>query len=284
MDSKKRRRVWAAVLVVGAVWAFLRRPTVTLAIVYALYCSSERIFGVAPLKMYELGEIVASKPEAALAAAGTVVAVASMLAFKRVKRLDLELAAAADISLVLKDGMDMMTRLRGFATGVYEVRQLLLPFNPECQMEPEEARRRMDEITARWTVLHAKVPLLRTDQSEMWQLSSRILDIERQHGVVIKARMLAPYALSKAQPLALQMAEKAGFHLPAEQDSVGFYLDCLEVYGGISIPEFLEADEKVWTRFLEWMGAASAIGSSSIALPSAVTAARTAWTIARLRD
>lgn len=264
--------------------AVVRKPAVMLAGALVLYWNSEQLLGVVPLKPYELGEILSSRPEAALACAGTVVAVASVLAFKRVKRLDLELAAGADIALILRDAIDMMTRLRSFCIGVYQIRRDLEIFEPGNEVDPSEARRIMDRIAASWQVLQARVPQLRKDQSDFWRISNRLIDVDGLHSTAIRARAVTPYALSRAQKHALVLAEKAGFPLPGEGDDPGSYLDYLDVYEGTSLPEFLHADEEDWNRFLEWMGFASSIGSSAVALPSAITSARMVWAVLRMRD
>lgn len=284
MDKIRRRRVLGIIALGAAIFSLLRRPTVMLASTWALYCVSERLFGVAPLKMYELGELVFTRPEATFAAASIVVAVASMLAFKRVKRLELELDVGSEIALVLKDGMDMMTRLRGFCVGVYELRQLLTPPVGGWQATPAEAQGRIGEITARWEVLKDELPQLRKDQRALWSISSRLVDIDVLHGVALRAAILAPFALRHAQRLSLEVAAKGGFLLPADDEEVGHYLDSLEIYKGISIEQFLSADEEKWSRCIEWLGSAASIGASSVARPSSITAVRAAVTVLRMRD
>lgn len=284
MEKKTRWKILATVSVAGAMLGVLQKPVVLLAGSLVLYWASEMLFGVTPLKPYELGELIAGRPEAALTAAGTVIAVASLLAFKRAKRLDLELAAGADIASALRDGMNLMTRLKLFCELVVELRDEVDQLGPPGELSRDQVKQKMDAIDARWTLIQRKVPQTRQDQTEIWGISNRIIALEGQHSTVIRARALTPYALSRAQAHALALAESSSFLLPEDGYDAGDYLDFLEVYDGTSIDDFLEAHEEHWTRFLEWMGMATTIGASSIALPSAINASRMAWQLLRLRD
>lgn len=270
--------------IAGAMLGVLQKPAALLAGSLVLYWASESLFGVRPLKPYELGELVTGRPEAAMTAVGIVIAVASLLAFKRSKRLDLELAAGADVASALRDGMNLVTRLKLFCEMVVELRDEVDEIGPGTHLSTAEAKSKLEWLSARWTVLRRRVPQIRQDQTELWEISNRIIALEGQHSTVIRARALVPYALSRASNHALALAERSGFLLPDEGDSAGEYLDYLETYDGISIDDFLQSHEEHWTRFLEWMGMATTIGASSVALPSAINASRMAWQLLRMRD
>lgn len=284
MQKKTRWRILAAVSVAGSLLGVLQKPTALLAGSLALYWASETLFGVTPLKPYELGELFTGRPEAAMTAVGTVIAVASLLAFKRAKRLDLELAAGADIASALRDGMNLVTRLQLYCETVVELREAVDQLGADTHLSTEEVKSKVEWLAARWTVLRRKIPQIRQDQSDLWEISNRIIAIEGQHSTVIRARALVPYALWRARDHALALAKESGFLLPDEDDGPVEYLDLLNTYEGVSINDFLISHEKQWTRFLEWMGMATTIGASSVAPPSAINACRMAWQLLTLRD
>ncbi len=284
MQKKTRWRIIAAVSVAGSVLGVLQKPTALLAGSLVLYWASETLFGVTPLKLYELGELFTGRPEAAMTAVGIVIAVASLLAFKRAKRLDLELAAGADIASALRDGMNLVSRLQLYCETVVELREGVDQIGVDTHLSTDEVKSKVEWLAARWTVLRRKIPQIRQDQNDLWEISNRIIAIEGQHSTVIRARILVPHALWRAREHALALAKESGFLLPDEDDGPVEYLELLETYEGVSIDDFLISHEERWTRFLECMGMATTIGASSVALPSAINACRMAWQLLTLRD
>ncbi len=111
MDTRINRRSLAVFMLTGAMWVFARRPIVVFMAAILCYLNWEHWFGVRPLRLYELMDVLESKTEATIAAAGLLVAIASITAFRHVKRLDLELAAAAAITAVIRDASAVFSGL-----------------------------------------------------------------------------------------------------------------------------------------------------------------------------
>ncbi|WP_313424159.1 hypothetical protein [Stenotrophomonas rhizophila] len=270
MDKGNRRWLSLGILVFAG-WALFRRPSFALAILLLIYWNAEALFGVRPLRFYELGEWTASKPEAVVGAVGIVVAVASMLAFKRVKRLDLELAVGAEIAGILKDAMELITRTREYCSDIDHLKEILREVSADPSPPPERVVERMRMLDIRWKMLRENVPQLRKDQDQIWDIPDKIDALFTVHGAVLRSKVVTPFLLQLARGYAAVIAQKMQLLLPEDDDEAGHFLDYLEEYKLVSIEDFRRMDASQAVKFSGCMGGAASIGTSSIVPPSAIT-------------
>lgn len=263
-------------MVVGAIWVFLRRPLVLLGLSLILYFYSDRLFGITPLKPYELIEMLGQAQEATVAAAGLVVAIASVTAFKHVKRLDLELAASSAITAIIRDGMDLLTRNRLYCDAVLEVSELWRHRYMTLDLS-EEAKRDLDqEIDDAWYGLLRAAPKARVDRDEIWAIARRLIDLNDQHGAVLRSKILTPFFLERALHHFEVIAGAATFVVPSDDATPRTFLPAFPLAGKEGVSAYLALDHRHTLRFLGYLGGASSIGSSAVAPASLVTAVRMA--------
>jgi len=281
MDSKGKRRSLALALLAYSGLAFIRRPSVVLVLLALVYWKAESLFGVAPLRLFELGEWISSQPEAAIAAAGVVVAVASMLAFKRVKRLDLELSVGAEISVILKESIEIINRTRSYCSDIDLLKCILVEVSADPPPSPARVAERMTMLEIRWKMLLEEVPQLRIDQDTIWDIHTRIEDLFTMHGVVLRSKVVTPFLLWVAQRSAIEIAQQMRLLLPKDNTKAGAFLDDLEIYKGISVKDFRRADAKHGRTLSGCLSGAAAIGTSSILPPASLTVAALAFKLWR---
>ncbi len=282
MDSKGKRRWLALAVFAFSGWAFLRRPSIVLVILTLLYLNAEKLLGIVPLRPYGLGEWISDRPEVAIGAAGIVVAVASMLAFKRVKRLDLELVVGTEIAVILKDAMEMVSRTREYCSDIDCLKSILMEVGSDPPPSPQRAIERMEMLKIRWDMLLEDIPQLRVDQEKIWNVPSRIDDLFTMHGVVLRSKVVAPLLLTLSNRYSIVVARNMRLLLPRAEDEVAAFLDRLDAYKGVSVADFRKVDVNQVLKFAGCMGGASSLGTSSIVPPSAVTVAALAVKLWRI--
>lgn len=277
MDTKAKRVGLAIFIVAGAMFAFIRRPTGMLIVALVLYHYCERIFGVAPLKPYELSDLIVDAKEATIAAAGIVVAAASVSAFKRVKRLDLELAAGADIKSMMRDASDLLGRNQLYCEKLLELREKYLESISGDGRTAEQRGALRSEVAIRWEVLMSSVQERRSDQEETWNLPRRLTELKNQHSAILQSKVVTPWLLERAQHHLEIVVDAAEYPIPAEDNAVRDFVPTLLMAPGKRARSYLDADEKDAMKFFGYMGGASVIGSTSVAPSSVINAVRTAW-------
>jgi len=265
-----------ALILMGALFALVRRPTVILIALLVLYWNCERIFGVAPLKPYELTDLIGQAKEAAIAAAGLVLAAASVSAFKRVKRLDLELAAGSAIKLMMRDASELLSRNQLFCENLIELREKYLRSIDGTESTAEQRAGLTREIAVRWEFLMSSVQQKRSDQEQTWNLPRRLIELKNQHSAILQSRVVTPWLLERAQHHLEVVADAAQYPIPADGQAAREFIAGL-LTSGARASSYLDADEKHAMKFFGYMGGASVIGSTSVAPASVINAIRAGW-------
>lgn len=282
MDTRAKRRWLAALAIIGGAYSLLRRPLPVLVGAVVLYINSESLLGVAPLKPYEFTDLIWGAKETTIAAAGVLVAIASVTAFKHVKRLDLELAAAADITGVIRDLSALLARNRVYCDSILELREKYLSsMDGDTKSAADRGEIRRD-IDAGWAVLTASASQTRDDLREVWRLIHRLNDLQNQHGAVLRSRFLAPWMLERAAYHVGIMAEAAIFPIPGPNERPGQFIPPFLLLGASRVTKYLEVDAKHSMRAMGYLGAASSIGATSVAPVSLLNAARMGWKFWRM--
>ncbi|WP_447945011.1 hypothetical protein [Stenotrophomonas indicatrix] len=271
-------------LAVGAgLVALAQRPFFLLLAAIGLYYSSDTILGVVPLKPFELSEAMAGAKEATLAAAGLVVAIVSVSAFKHAKRLDLELAASAEISLISSDLINVLTTYGIYCQKILELKdRFAIRYHPDLH---PVAREKLDEdLRQEWAILLTRVREISADRDEIWSLIRRILGVFQKHQPVLGSRILTPIMLERAQFHLEAVANAATFPVPERDHNLVEFMRVFMVLGVPSVHRYVQVERRHKTKLLGYLGGASSIGSSTIAPRSVLNAGRMAWKLMRLRE
>ncbi len=241
-----------------------------------LYYWSESLLGVVPLKAYELTDLLGGNKEASIAAAALVVAVVSVSAFRRVKRLDLELAAASDIKAIIRDCQELLTRNRLYCETLLSIKeQYLATFDGDSTNPAERARLRW-EIRASWSVLTASVKQTQQDRKAVWDLVQRIIDLDNRHSAILHSKVLTPWFLERGQRHLEEIADAMVVPIPGESEDVGAFMRFFLLNGVQAAHNYLDADRMHRNKVYTSLGGASSIGTTSVAPASAITAIRMA--------
>lgn len=272
---------FSTMTVAAGLLALAQRPAVLLLVAIALYICSEPLLGVVPLKPHELSEVLAGAKEATIAAAGLVVAIASISAFKHAKRLDLELAVSADISAINSDAIKVLTRYGFYCEKIIEIKNLFAArYDP--LMSPS-ARKELDEhLAVEWQLLLRWAKEIDVERDAIWSLIRRILELAQKHQAIIGSRIITPILLERAQVHLEAIANAASFPVPDQDQELLEYIRAFMLYGVPSVQNYQQVELMHKVKFLGYFGAASSIGSNSIAPRSLVTAGRMVWKLMRL--
>ncbi len=274
MDTKFKRRALAVVMLGGALWVFVRRPFVVLAFCAALYFKAESWLGVRPLSALEILQVLSGAPEVAVAGAGVLVAMASVIAFRNVKRLDLELAAAASISVVIRDTGALLVRNRLYCEHLLEARDLYFAcFDGETASFAERTSARRDRDVS-WACLLDTTDQARKDRAEIWVLVRRIIDLNDQHVPIIRTSIIVPWLLERAQENLEVLAAATVFVTPERDSKITEFMPAFFLNGVKDAADYLCVDDKHRLKVLAYLGGAASIGSTSVAPVSLVTAVR----------
>lgn len=276
MDTVARRCWWTALLLGGAAWTVLRRRSGILVSSMILYYWSESLFGITPLKAYELTDLLAGNKEASIAAAALVVAIVSVSAFRRVKRLDLELAAASDIKEIIGDCQELLTRNRLYCEALLRIQEQYLATFDGDSTTPEERVRLRSAIRSSWSVLTESVKQTQQDRKGVWDLVQRIIDLDNLHSAILHSKILAPWFLERGQRHLEEIAGAMIVPIPGESEDVGTFMRFFLLNGAQAAREYLDVDRKHRNSVYTSLGGASAIGTTSVAPASAITAIRMA--------
>lgn len=276
MDTVARRGWWTALLLGGAALTVLRRPSGILVLSMMLYHWSESLFGITPLKAYELTDLLGSNKEATIAAAGLVVAIASVSAFRRVKRLDLELAAASDIKAIIRDCQDLLTRNRLYCEELLSIKEQYLATFDGDRTTPAERVRLRSDVRASWAVLTGSLKWTHQDRQNIWGLVQRIVDLDNRHSSILHSKILAPWFLERAQRHLKEIAAAMIVPMPGEGEEVVTFMRFFLLNGAQAARDYLDTDRKHRDKVYTSLGWASAIGTTSVAPTSAITAIRMA--------
>lgn len=282
MEMKDKLR-FSSLAVGGGLVALAQRPFFLLLVAIGLYFSSETILGVVPLKPFELSEAMASAKEATLAAAGLVVAIVSVSAFKHAKRLDLELAASAEISSISSDLITVLTRYGVYCEKILELKaRFVIRYHPDL---PPDVKEKLDEdLQQEWTILLTRVREISADRDEIWSLIRRILGVFQRHQPVLGSRILTPILLERAQFHLEAVASASTFPVPEQDDKLVDFMRAFILFSVPSVHRYRRVEKKHRTKLLGYLGGASSIGSSTIAPRSMLNAGRMAWKLMRLRE
>ncbi|WP_141057472.1 hypothetical protein [Stenotrophomonas rhizophila] len=267
----------------GALVSLLQRPFFLLVLTIGLYLVSERLLGVVPLKLFELTEAMAGAKEATLAAAGLVVAIVSVSAFKHAKRLDLELAASAEISSISSDLITVLSRYGIYCEKVLEIKsRFVTRYDPGLH---PAARAELDrDLKQDWTILLTRVRDISADRDEIWSLIRRLIEVSQKHQPVLGSRFLTPIMLERAQFHLEAIANAATFPVPEQDHNLVEYMRVFILFGVSDVNRYMHAERKHKIKLLGYLGGASSIGSTTIAPRSAMNAVRMAWKLMRLRE
>jgi len=276
MDTKAKRRALSVAMFAGALWTFARRPGVVLIGCIILYLQAEEWFRIKPLSFLELSERATADTEATIAAAGLLVALASVIAFKAAKRLDLELAAAADISLLIRDAGALLVRNRMYCERILRIKQLHVQSIDGVGKTAQQTKAARDVRDLEWSCLLDTVDQVHADRTGVWDLIRRIGDLSNQHGPIIRTRILAPLFLERAQASLEKIGEATVFLIPPKDAQVGMYMASFFLAGAKDVADYLDVDDRHMLRVMGYLGGASAIGSTSVAPVSLITAVRMA--------
>lgn len=274
METKAKRRILGAVMLAGALWVFVRRSAVVLVGCIVLYAKAEDWLGIKPLGLMELLELATSATEVTIAAAGVLVAMASVIAFKSAKRLDLELAAAAAISLLIRDTGALLVRNRMYCERILEVKQFHIESMDGVGKSPAHTKAARDRRDIAWRCLLDTVEQVQADRSGVWDLVRRMGDLNDQHGPIIRTSVLVPLFLETAQANLEVLASATVYVIPSTDEDLGTYMASFFLVGAKDVSDYLVIDERHRLRVMGYLGGASSIGSTSVAPVSLITAAR----------
>lgn len=282
MELKDKIR-FSALAVGGGLAALVQRPFFMLLAALGFYLGTERILGVAPLKPFELSEAMASAPEVTLAAAGLVVAIVSVSAFKHAKRLDLELAASAEIASISSDLITVLTRYGIYCEKILEIKsRFVICYHPNLN---RDARAKLDEdLEQDWTILLTRVKEISSDRDELWSLIRRLMEVYQKHQPVLGSRFLTPIMLERAQFHLEAVANAATFPVPEQDHNLIEYMRAFILFGVPSVHRYIQVERKHKIKLLGYLGGASSIGSTTVAPRSVLSAVRMAWKLMRLRE
>lgn len=282
MDTRINRRSLAVFMLTGAMWVFARRPIVVLMAAILCYLNWEHWFGVRPLRLYELLDVLGSKTEATIAAAGLLVAIASITAFRHVKRLDLELAAAASITAIIRDASAVFSRIRLYCDALVAAKDAYLEVVDATGKTAGQSQGDRERLNLAWTMVMKRVEKMREDQEAVWEIARRLIDLNDQHGAIIRTKVLTPWLLERALYHAETLASGMVFPVPNQGESARTFIPSYFLIGAKQVADYIALDEKHRMRLLGFLGGASAIGSSSVAPVSLITAVRSAGQLWRL--
>lgn len=279
----KDKLLFSSLAVGAGLAALAQRPFFILLALICLYLNSEGMLGVVPLKPFELSETMAGAKEATLAAAGLVVAIVSVSAFKHAKRLDLELAASAEISSISSDLITVLTRYGIYCEKILEIKSRFLT-RYDQDMHPV-ARRKLDEdLQQDWAIVLTRVREISADRDELWSLNRRISEVFQKHQPVLGSRLFTPIMLERAQFHLLAVTSAATFPVPEQDHNLFEFMRAFLLNGLPSVHRYIQAERQHKTKLLGYLGGASSIGSSTIAPRSFLNAGRMAWKLMRLRE
>jgi len=274
METKGKRRALGVAMLAGALWVFIRRPSIVLAGSIILYMNSEAWLGIKPLGFFELAERATDATEITLAAAGVLVAMASLMAFKAAKRLDLELAAAADVSVLIRDTGALLVRNRMYCERILRVKELHIESIDAVGKTADQTKAARDRRDVEWSCLLDTVDQVHADRSGVWDLVRRLGDLNNQHGPIIRTRVLMPLMLERAQASLEELGSATVYVIPGKEDDVGRFMGSFFLSGAKDVANYLEVDDRHMLRVLGYLGGASSIGSTAVAPVSLITALR----------
>lgn len=263
MEARERRGI-AAMMVVAGIVDLAQRPLFLLIVAVILYHNCYSIFGVRPLSPNELTELLFSVKEVTIAAAGLVVAIASITAFKHVKRLDLELAASNDITSISRDASSVLTRYALYCEKILEIKARYAS-RYDRNMSREARALLDDELDAEWQVLLKAAGQIDDQRDAVWSILRRLAEIGEKHQAVIGSRIVTPILLELAQSHLEKLANAAVFPVPKTDQKLLEYIRAFMLNGVKPVRDYLEVDSSHRLKVLGYLGGASSIGSSSIA-------------------
>ncbi len=263
-------------MVGGAIWTMVRKPWGMLAASLLAYHWSERALGVGPLKLYELTDVLGQNKEASIAAAALVVAIVSVSAFRRVKRLDLELAAAADIKEIIRDGQELLSRNRLYCEELLRLHRMYQDSHGGSLSNITDRNKARRTLPLVWQSLSRSAERTRQDRTEIWKLMQRINDLSIRHSAILHSKIMAPLLLERAQRHLEAIADSALFPVPGSDELGDVFIRAYTLDDKERTIRYLEVDKTRRSGLFECLGGASSLGASSVALPSVVTTIRMA--------
>lgn len=277
----KEKLGFAALAIGAGLVSLAQRPFFVLLGAIALYMSSESLFGVQPLKAYELSEVLAGAKEATIAVAGLVVAIASVSAFKRAKRLDLELAVASDIAAISSDVTKVLTRYSLYCEKILDIKtRFASRYDPVMRAVD---RRKLDaDLEIEWQLLLRWAKEIDVERDAVWSLIRRMLEVGEKHQAVIGSRFMTPILLERAQFHLEAIANAATFAVPSQDAKLLEYIRAFMLFGVQNTQRYLEVERTHRTKLLGSLGGASSIGANMIAPRSFLHASRLAWKLMRM--
>lgn len=275
MDRNLRRRLLLLISAPIAIWIVLRRPTVVLLILLAIYWNADRWLGVTPLTIQQLIEFLTTNIEAAIAFSGLIIAFAAARGFVEAKQLDLKLALEAEITNIQGDAGKLIdvcsyatkTMLRIEEEAIVALRDT--PAGVPVRFSPS--------VHSDYRGLQSTSRTLPEAQRGFTYLIQRVSDIERKFGPIIRTSVVTTLALDQAKKALEAIGAAATFIVPHEHLSLDEFILLQAKHNGASASDFLMVVDNNSGRFYVWIGAASAIGAGSIFKPSALNVFRMAW-------
>ncbi len=139
-----------------------------------------------------------------------------------------------------------------------------------------------EKLNLAWAAVMSRVEKMRDDQEAVWEIARRLIDLNDQHGAIIRTKVLTPWLLERALYHAETLASGMVFPVPNRGESARTFIPSYFLIGAKQVADYIALDEKHRTRLLGFLGGASAIGSSSVAPVSLITAVRSAGQLWRL--
>lgn len=277
MEKKARARIILLGLVGGLV-GLAQRPFSLLIVSLVAYFYSEPLFGVTPLRPDELVGRLSAAKEATIAAAGLVIAIASVTAFKHAKRLDLELSLSSDISAISSEASKVLSRYALYCENILELKARYAS-RYDRNMHKSQLAQLDEDLAVDWQVLLRWAREIDDERDAVWSLVRQISHLGEKHQAVLGSRIITPFLIDRAQHHIGVIARSAIFPVPKQDQDLHEYIRAFMLFGVSHVRAYIEVDRQNRMKVMGFLGGASSIGSNSIAPRSLLNSVWMGWKI-----